>query len=63
MMAPKQLQCIFSYTVLANPEVTYPQFVQSQWAVDQSHLAIIKDNIHGYLSQKSAQINTPLEHE
>ncbi len=29
---------------------TYHQFVQSQWAVYQSHLAIIAANIHGYLS-------------
>ena len=37
---------------------TYPQLVQSQWAVDQRHLAIIAANIHGYFSQKSEQINS-----
>ena len=36
---------------------TYHQFVHSEWVVDQSHLAIIAANIHGYLSQKSAQAN------
>ncbi len=38
--------------------LTYPQLVQSQLAVDQRHLAIIAANIHGYFSQKSAQINS-----